>query len=175
MSITIDDIKDYHLDSDYSITQLDTLEINHSTWAEPIRIVINHDDGITATLETAEVVFFEFAPVLIKKGNTSDDLDQSLSITLGDLGETLPPLIKQIRQANSDERPSVIYRAYAFNAATRELAKSTPLDVIKGLYIRNMNRDFQGSTFEAKTTEKNTASTGRTFNMQDYPDQKALL
>lgn len=172
---TIDDIKDYHLDSAPSIALLETLEISHSAWPEPLRIVTNHADGINVTLEDGISAFFEFAPLLIKRGNTSDDLDQSLSITLGDLGEIVPPLIRQIRDAGSDENPSVTYRAFAFDAASMTLVKSRPIDVIKGLLIKTMSRDHQATSFEAKTSDKNATRTGRVYNLRDYPDLKGLL
>ena len=175
MTITVNDIKDFHLDSAASVVMLETLEINHSLWSAPIRIVTNHADGVTATLENDEVATFEFAPLLIKRGATSDDLDQSLSITLGDLGEIVPPLIKQIREANSDEKPQVIYRSYAFDVVSMQLTKQKPIEIIKGLAIKQMNRDHQATTFEAKTSDKNAVKTGKTYNLNDFPDLKGLL
>lgn len=174
MAVTIDDIKDLHLDSSPSIAALETLEISHSLWPTPIRIVTNHADGIDAMLETGELVNFEFAPLLINKGTTSDDLDQNLNITLGDLGEIVPPLIKQIRAADSDEYPQVIYRQYAYDVATMSFAKDKPIDIIKGLFVEQMSRDHQATTFEAKTPDKNTVATGRLYTIEEYPDLKAL-
>jgi len=175
MAVTIDDIKDLHLDSSPSIAALETLEISHSLWPMPIRIVTNHADGIDAMLETGEVVNFEFAPLLINKGTTSDDLDQNLNITLGDLGEIVPPLIKQIRASDSDEYPQVIYRQYAYDVATMSFAKDKPIDIIKGLFVEQKSRDHQATTFEAKTPDKNTVATGRSYTPEDYPDLKGLL
>ena len=106
--ITVDDIKDFHLDSVSSVVLLETLEISHSLWPAPIRIVTNHPDGISVTLENGQPTTFEFIPLLIQRGNTSDDLDQTLNITVGDLGEIVPPLIQKIRDASSDEKPQVI-------------------------------------------------------------------
>ena len=175
MAVTINDIKDLHLDSSPSIAALETLEISHSLWPKPIRIVTNHADGIDAMLETGEVVNFEFAPLLINKGTTSDDLDQNLNITLGDLGEIVPPLIKQIRASDSDEYPQVIYRQYAYDVASMSFAKDKPIDIIKGLFVEQMSRDHQATTFEAKTPDKNTVATGRSYTPEDYPDLKGLL
>ncbi len=175
MAVTIDDIKDLHLDSSPSIALLETLEVKHSLWPKPVRIVTNHADGIDAMLETGEVVNFEFAPLLINKGMTSDDLDQKLNITLGDLGEIVPPLIKKIREADSDEYPEVIYRAYAFDTASMTFAKAKPIDMIKGLYIEQMSRDHQATTFDAKTSDKNTVSTGRIYDLVGFLDLKGLL
>jgi len=175
MAVTIDDIKDLHLDSAPSIAALETIEVSHSLWPTPIRIVTNHADGIDAMLETGDVVHFEFAPLLINKGKTSDDLDQSLNITLGDLGEVVPPLIKQIRSSDSDEHPQVIYRQYAYDVATMSFAKDKPIDIIKGLFVEQMSRDHQATTFDAKTPDKNTVATGRPYTPDKYPDLKALL
>lgn len=173
--MNINDIKDFHLDSSPSVALLETLEINHGTWSKPIRIVTNHADGLTARNELGQYIVYQFAPVLINKGTTSDNLDQKLQITLGDLGEIIPPLIELIRQANSDEAPQVIYRAYAFDVGSMSLAKETPINIIKGLMISTMSRDYQATTFEAKTEDKNTVKTGRIYNMNDYPDLRGLL
>jgi len=173
--ITINDIKDIHLDCSPSIVPLETLEISHSTWPEPVRIVTNYDGGVDAQLETGETVRFDFAPLLLDFGTTSDDLDQSINVTLGDLGEIVPPLIKKIRESESDELPEVIYRRYAFDAASMTFAKPQPIDITKGLYVEQMNRDYQATTFEAKTHGKNSVTCGRTLNLRDYPDQMGLL
>lgn len=172
---TINDIKDFHLDSSPSIALLETLEVSHSTWDKPIRIVTNHADGLTARNELGQYVVYQFAPLLINKGMTTDNLDQNLKITLGDLGEIVPPLIDKIRQAESDELPQVVYRAYAYDAGSMTLAKETPIDIIRGLVVSSMSRDSQATTFEAKTSDKNAVKTGRTYNMNDYPDLKGLL
>lgn len=174
MAVTIDDIKDFHLDSAPSIAPLETLEISHSMWPEPIRIVTNHEEGVDAMLETGEIVRFDFAPLLINKGKTSDDLDQNLGITLGDLGEIVPPLIKQVREAASDEYPKVIYREYAYDVSTMTFAKEKPMDIMKGLFVEQMSRDHQATTFDAKTPDKNTVKTGRPYSPNYYLDLKAL-
>lgn len=173
--ITVDDIKDFHLDSVSSVVLLETLEISHSLWPDPIRIVTNHPDGVAVTLENNQQAFFEFIPLLIQRGNTSDDLDQTLNITVGDLGEVVPPLIQKIREASSDEKPQVIYRSFAFDAASMVLTKQTPIEVIRGLYVAKMNQDYQATTFEAATSGKNSVKTGRTYNFKDYPDLRGLI
>lgn len=172
--VTINDIKDVHLDCSPSIAVLETLEVSHSEWSNPIRIVTNHADGVDAMLETGEVVHFEFAPLLINTGTTSDDLDQSLSITLGDLGEIVPPLIKQIRASDSDEHPQVVNRQYAYDVTTMSFAKDKPIDIKRGLFVEQMSRDHQATTFDAKTPDKNTVATGRPYSPNYYTDLKAL-
>lgn len=173
--ITVDDIKDFHLDSVSSVVLLETLEISHSLWPAPIRIVTNHPDGVAVTLENNQQAFFEFIPLMIQRGNTSDDLDQTLNITVGDLGEIVPPLIQKIREASSDEKPQVIYRSFAFDAASMVLTKPTPIEIIRGLYVAKMNQDYQATTFEAATSGKNSVKTGRTYNFKEYPDLRGLI
>lgn len=173
--ITVDDIKDFHLDSVSSVVLLETLEISHSLWPVPIRIVTNHPDGVAVTLENGQQAFFEFIPLMIQRGNTSDDLDQTLNITVGDLGEIVPPLIQKIRDASSDEKPQVIYRSFAFDAASMVLTKQTPIEIIRGLSVAKMNQDYQATTFEAATSGKNSVKTGRTYNFKEYPDLRGLI
>lgn len=173
--ITVDDIKDFHLDSVSSVVLLETIETSHSLWDEPIRIVTNHPDGVAVTLENDQPAFFEFVPLLAQRGNTSDDLDQTLNITVGDLGEVLPPLVKKIHDAASDEKPQVVYRSFAFDAASMTLTKPTPIEIIRGLHVSKMNRDHQATTFEAATSGKNSVKTGRTFNFEGYPDLRGLI
>ena len=173
--ITVDDIKDFHLDSVSSVVLLETLEISHSLWPTPIRIVTNHPDGVAVTLENNQQAFFEFIPLMIQRGNTSDDLDQTLNITVGDLGEIVPPLIQKIRDASSDEKPQVIYRSFAFDAASMVLTKQTPVEIIRGLSVAKMNQDYQATTFEAATSGKNSVKTGRTYNFEEYPDLRGLI
>ena len=173
--ITVDDIKDFHLDSVSSVVLLETLEIIHSLWPAPIRIVTNHPDGVAVTLENGQPAIFEFIPLMIQRGNTSDDLDQTLNITVGDLGEIVPPLIQKIRDASSDEKPQVIYRSFAFDAASMVLTKQTPIEIIRGLSVAKMNQDYQATTFEAATSGKNSVKTGRTYNFEDYPDLRGLI
>ena len=173
--ITVDDIKDFHLDSATSVVLLETLEISHSLWPDPIRIVTNHPDGISVTLENGQPATFDFIPLMIQRGNTSDDLDQTLNITVGDLGEVVPPLIQKIRDASSDEKPQVIYRSFAFDAASMVLTKPTPIEIIRGLYVAKMNQDYQATTFEAATSGKNSVKTGRTYNFEEYPDLRGLI
>ena len=173
--ITVDDIKDFHLDSVSSVVLLETLEISHSLWPAPIRIVTNHPDGVAVTLENGKPAIFEFIPLMIQRGNTSDDLDQTLNITVGDLGEIVPPLIQKIRDASSDEKPQVIYRSFAFDAASMVLTKQTPIEIIRGLSVAKMNQDYQATTFEAATSGKNSVKTGRTYNFKEYPDLRGLI
>lgn len=173
--ITVDDIKDFHLDSATSVVLLETLEISHSLWPDPIRIVTNHPDGISVTLENGQPATFDFIPLMIQRGNTSDDLDQTLNITVGDLGEVVPPLIQKIRNASSDEKPQVIYRSFAFDAASMVLTKPTPIEIIRGLYVAKMNQDHQATTFESATSGKNSVKTGRTYNFEEYPDLRGLI
>lgn len=175
MSISVDDIKDFHLDSTSSVVMLETLEINHSQWPQPLRYVINHDAGVTVTLEDNQSATFEFMPLVIKHGNSSDDLDQSLSITVNDLGEVVPPLIRLIRDAATDERPKVIYRSFAFDVATMQLTHPKPIEIIKGLEITKTNRDYQGTTGNATAPTKNSVKTGRIYDLVGYPDLKGLL
>src|SRR5690606_40600014 len=121
------------------------IEISHPLWPKPLRYVTNHADGVTVKHENGMVYQYEFMPVQINKGATSDDLDQTLSITVGDLGQVVPQLLKIIRDANNFERPTVVYRAYSSNHL------DSPLQVVKGYEVEDRATDHQATTFNAAT------------------------
>jgi len=74
------DLTEYHLDSSPSVVLLECIEIKHSLWSEPLRYVTNHSDGVTVKHEEGETVVYEYMPLQIRRGNTADNLDQTLSI-----------------------------------------------------------------------------------------------
>lgn len=141
---------------------IECIEIKHSLWATPLRYVINLADGISVGHDNS-YFNYEYMPLTLKKGGTSDDLDQSLSITVGDLGKVVPDLINQIFDAESTERPTVIYRSYS------SLDLSTPLQVINNLEITDQSTDYQGTTFNAEAPQLNVVGTGQLFTKTNFP------
>src|SRR5690606_36134699 len=98
------DLDKFHSDATPSAAMLELIEISHPLWPKPLRYVTNHADGVTVKHENGLVYNYEFMPVQINKGTTSDDLDQNIKVTVGDLGQVVPQLLKIIRDANNFER-----------------------------------------------------------------------
>ncbi|WGO87973.1 DUF1833 family protein [Acinetobacter pittii] len=163
------DIKEFHLDSSPSVVLLECIEVKHSLWPNPLRYVTNNANGITVTHEDSTQAVYEYMPLAIQKGKTSDDLDQSINITIGELGQIVPQLIKIILDANSEEKPQVIYRSYLSSDLT------APVDVIYGLEVETMNQDYQACTFEAVAQRLNSVGTGRIYTTDMFPSLKGFF
>lgn len=80
----------FFLNSKSSIIQLELLEISHAAFTKTYRIVRNAIAGVTVTLEDTTVQVFDYYPVKIVPTGASDDLDQTLQLTFGDLGQIIP-------------------------------------------------------------------------------------
>lgn len=163
------DLDKFHLDATPSAAMLELVEISHPLWPKPLRYVTNHADGVTVKHENGMVYQYEFMPVQINKGATSDDLDQTLSITVGDLGQVVPQLLKIIRDANNFERPTVVYRAYASNNL------NTPLQVVKGYEVEDRTTDHQATTFNAATKRANSTGSGLFYTVDEFPSLKGFF
>ena len=163
------DLDKFHLDATPSVVMLELIEINHPLWPQPLRYVTNHADGVTVKHEDGLVYNYEFMPVQINKGANSDDLDQTLSITVGDLGQVVPQLLKIIRDADNFERPSVVYRAYSSNHL------DSPLQVVKGYEVEDRATDHQATTFNAATKRANSTGTGMFYTVDNFPSLKAFF
>lgn len=163
------DLDKFHLDATPSVVMLELIEISHPLWPQPLRYVTNHADGVTVRHEDGLVYSYEFMPVQINKGANSDDLDQTLSITVGDLGQVVPQLLKIIRDANNFERPSVVYRAYSSNHL------DSPLQVVKGYEVEDRATDHQATTFNAATKRANSTGTGMFYTVDNFPSLKAFF
>lgn len=141
---------------------IECIEIKHSLWATPLRYVTNMADGVSVGHDSS-YFNYEYVPLQIDKGSSSDDLDQSLSITIGDLGDIVPDLIDQILDAGSTERPQVTYRAYS------SLDLSQPILVIDHLEVTDQSSDYQGTTFNAEAPKLNAVGTGLLFTKANFP------
>lgn len=163
------DLDKFHLDATPSAAMLELIEISHPLWPKPLRYVTNHADGVTVKHEDGMVYQYEFMPVQINKGATSDDLDQTLSITVGDLGQVVPQLLKIIRDANNFERPTVVYRAYASNNL------NAPLQVVNGYEVEDRTTDHQATTFNAATKRANSTGSGLFYTVDEFPSLKGFF
>lgn len=165
----MNELEDFHLDSSPSVAMFECIEVSHNLWPEPLRYVTNNAFGITATNEDGKQAVYQYMPIKISKGSTSDNLNQKINITVGDLGQVVPHLLKTISDADSREAIKVIYRAFASNNLDR------PMDVVMGLEAVNMNRDWQGTTFDAAASGTNLTGCGRIYTSELCPSLKSLF
>lgn len=151
------DYTSFFLNSHGGVLPLECVEIAHSTFAEPARFVKNDTNGVTA-----EGLRYEYQPMSIKRNNVSNDLEQTLSITLADMDDSFFKKILLAMETN--ERPSVVFKLFSDQDLT------TPLMTLQKLEIASLSKDHTGlATFEAQAPELNSVKTGRVYTLEDFP------
>lgn len=164
------DYAEFFLNSKSSVVHLETIEISHPNFTKVYRVVRNATEGITVTLETSDVVEFEYYPLMIESVGVKDDLDQGIRITLGDLGEVLPKELDEI-VANSGFgiKPVVKYRVYRSDDLSRPVFGPVNLEV------SNFAFTSEGATFEAAAPSININKTGEIYTLERFPMLRGVL
>ena len=121
-------------------------------------------NGITATLEDGVTQQpFVYYPLGLSAAGASDNLDQTLTITLGDLGEMIPQEIDCCVAAGTmGIRPQVAYRVY------RSDDLSAPIDGPFFYEVTTGAAKKQGQTFTAGAPRLNLNQTGETYRMDRF-------
>ena len=161
---------EFFLKSSSKVVQLELIEMSHPSWSKVYRVVRNAVAGLTVTLETGEIAFFEYYPVDIKYDGMKDDLEQSYTIQFGDLGEVMP--LELDRMLNSDTmsiKPKVVYRMY------RSDNLSAPLLDAQNLEIQNFAFNQDGVTFQAIAPQLNVTQTGSEYTTDRFPTLQGYL
>lgn len=155
----------YFLNSKTNVVQLETIEITHPAFSKVYRCVRNATKGITATLEGGGTAVFDYYPMKISAQHAHEDLDQSITISFGDLGEILPIELDRVMTyaGGLDIKPSLKYRVYRSDDLSRPLYGPLVLEV------EAFNFDRYGATFEAKAPSINMTKTGEIYNIARFP------
>jgi hypothetical protein len=166
----VDSYVDYFLRTASTVVQCELLELSHSAFTQTYRIVRNVAAGITVKLETGEQVVFDYYPVKIEANADSDDLDQSLTITLGDLGEILPTELDAVTAADSfHEKPLLTYRTYRSDDLTKPMLGPLVYE-IESIVFKG-----DGCSFTAKAPSLNQVKTGELYTLDRFPMLRAFL
>lgn len=161
---------EFFLKSKSSVVQLETLEISHPNFTKVYRVVRNAVEGIVVTLENGSFAAFDYYPLQIENAGVRDDLDQSIKINLGDLGEVLPKELDEVSSnAGFGTKPIVIYRTYRSDDLSRPLFGPVTLEVSTFAFNR------EGSTFEAKAPTLNINKTGEIYSLDRFPMLRGFL
>lgn len=161
---------EFFLNSKSSVVQLELLEISHPNFTKVYRIVRNAVQGVTVTLETAETVAFDYYPLRVTPVAAYDNLDQSLKIDLGDLGEVLPKELDSVSSADAFFiKPLIKYRTYRSDDLTAPLYGPLILEVSTFTFNR------EGSMFEAKAPSLNVNKTGELYKIDRFPMLRGFL
>lgn len=152
---------DFFFSSAPTVVRLDTIEISHDDFSQTYRLVANSGpDGITADGDA-----YSFCPMRVAPMSATDDLAQSLSIMLGDVGEIIATEINAIWSANGlNTRPSLTYRAFRSDDLDAAITGSTRV-----LEIASVTTTRDGARFEARAPELNQSRTGVLYTVDQFP------
>jgi len=164
------DYSQFFLNSSSSIPQLELLEITHPNFSQDYFIVRNATNGITVTLEDLSSQAFVYYPLKITAVGTRENLDFSIRVDLGDLGEVLPVELDNVATAAGyGTKPTVKYRTYRSDDLTAPLYGPVTLEVESFSFTR------EGCSFEAKAPSLNISSTGETYSLDRFPMLRGFL
>ena len=154
----------YWLSGNPDDVRLLCVEVSHPAWSKVYRVVQNHADGITVQHENTFIYDYEYVPLTIQRGTNSDDLDQEITIGVGDLGETFPDELKAARASQySDIRPTLNYREYNLSDLTK------PQVTILGLEVTDYEPKIEGAVFVCRAKQMNLTKTGEVYTLDNTP------
>lgn len=158
-------LSDYLLNSAPYVVQLQLLEFTHPNFSTTYRVVRNAIGGASFTHEGGGGPFvYTYYPLLIKAVGSGDDLDQSIEITFGDLGQVLPAELDRIAAANAfTTKPVVNYREYRSDDLT------APVYGPLSFRIDSMGFTKEGAAMKAKAASFNVGRVGDYFSIEKFP------
>lgn len=142
---------------------IECIEISHSKWPAILRYVINSSEPMVLTHENGQAFEYVYAPISITRSSEEDTLEQELSFSLGDVGETVPLLIDLIIHDEEIELPLVSYRAYLIGQY------DSPIFVARDLELENVTRDWKGTQGDSKAPGLNDSGNGEVYSASTDP------
>lgn len=146
---------------------IECIEISHPKWGvfryatnTSNNLVLRHENGVSYT--------YQAAAINITRGSSGDNLDQKISFTLNDLGETIPDLIDLIIDDEVLVLPTVAYRGYLTNNL------NAPALINKDLELTGINRDKNGSQGDASAPGLNDSGNGDLYTPSSDPGLKGF-
>lgn len=143
-----------------AVVPLECVEISHPSFAKTYRFVRNDVNGIIAGGQS-----YAYQPMSINRSTVSNDLEQSLAITLADMSDDFSKAIKRIYQStNANVRPKCTFKVF------RDDDLSSPMINLQTLEIKAVSKDSKGlATFDAAAPELNGNRTGIVYAVEDFP------
>lgn len=161
---------EFYLGSKRSVVQLDCFEISHPSFSQIYYIVRNACNGISVLHEDLVSHDYIYYPLKLQRTGSADDLDSTIQITLGDLGELVANEIDRVRADNTFSiRPLVKFRQYRSDDLT------TPLWGPFIFEAPSFQMSNEGTVFTAQAPQLNILTTGMTYSMDRFPMMRGFL
>lgn len=163
-------LSEFFLNSKSTEVLLETYEISHPDFTRTYYLVKNHTSGITATTENSDVIDFEYVPMSTTRLVSSDTLDSSIEISIGDQGDYIAAEVDAVREANGmTVKPKVIYRGYTSSDLSQPLEGPYIFD------LTNCARSREGAGFDAAPVDLNIHRTGELYTFERFPMLRGFL
>lgn len=164
------DYSRFFLSSHRSVVELELVEISHPSFSQTYYIVTNALDGVTVTHEDTTTKVYTYYPMKIDDNGVIDDLDSSMTMNFGDLGEILSGEIDRIRSAGTfDTKPTVKYRLYRSDDLTKPIYGPFKFEV------PSVGITDQGSAITAQAPRLNVVVTGEYYTTTRFVMLRAVL
>ena len=165
---------DFFLNTGSHIIQLELVEISHPDFSQVYRVVRNAINGVTVTLEDASVHTFDFYPLKIQPSGAFDNLDETLEVTLGDLGDIIPKEIDRTVKPvgtvpGTYTYPKLKYRTYRSDDLTVPLFGPTVFDV------QSISFKKEGATLQCAAVKRNLTGTGEVYTLDRFPMLRGFI
>ncbi|NNP75569.1 hypothetical protein A7P54_03935 [Acinetobacter sp. Ac_3412] len=154
------DYTSFYLNASSGVVPLECIEISHPSFSKVFRYVKNDSNGIVAEGQN-----YVYQPMSIKRNNVSNDLEQTLSLTIADMDDELALAVLAIRESiYSTVKPECKFKLF------RDDDLTAPMTQLQTLEIPTISKDSSGLvTFDAQAPQLNSVKTGRTYSIEDYP------
>jgi hypothetical protein len=158
-------LENYFYTSPSRVKRYQTIEISHSSFSHLYRVCRNCSlDGLQANIEDGTLASFDYYPMEIKRSGEQNNLDQSLTISFGDLGEILPQEIDRVVSADTSlEYPQIKYREFRSDDLTTVLAGPELYRIETIAFTKTQ------STFDVVAPRLNLYGSGLIYNNNDLP------
>lgn len=161
---------EFFLSSGRNVAKLELLEISHPNFSQTYYITRSQIGGVTVNHEDGTPHDYIYVPCQITRDKVSDDMDSSIKIQLGDLGDLLSTETDNVRIANGfATKPTVKFRIY------REDVLSMPIDGPYRYELSNFAFNNQGTIFDASAPSLNSTGTGEVYKIGRFPMLRAFL
>ena len=146
-----------------------TIELSHPNFSQTYALQNVSYSPITVTTESGSLVC-QPCPMDIKRLNSSADLEQNLSVTIGDVGTIISEEILRVMKADGNlTKPTCKYRAYS----SKDLAT-----IVLGTFVlevQDITPTEEGSVLNIAPTNLNAAGTGELYDDTEIPMLKGFI
>lgn len=160
----------FFLQSKRSVAQIECIEISHPNFSQVFRIVRNYVGGATVKHEDNISYAYSFYPLRITRDGMTDDLDSSLKIDLGDLGDLVQAQWEQVVADNGTHtKPTVKFRVYRSDDLNTLLYGPYVYEAVDFSITR------EGTSFTAQAPKLNLTATGEIYTLDRFPGLRGTL